>query len=157
MTTKTVIHPLDCDALRKGDVISQEQIEAIQAVRYADGLEAFAFAQMRLAQHIMLERRDLWVRSCGHELRVLTDAELVEYQQRRLEQNARDARTVATMTARVDAAQLTAAQKRRAECLGMMTALQALQASKTTREAQRRLAALDAPAEDAALPAGSSE
>ncbi len=65
-------HPLDFDALTKGDTIQRSTIEDI----YKPEKESeFRLACLRLAGRIESERRDLLVRHDGDCLRIMTDAE----------------------------------------------------------------------------------
>lgn len=81
------VHPLDFEALKKGDVISQQQIESIYQVQLVLDADRFRFKAMELMGEIESARDDLLCRIDGGTVRVMTDAEAEEVTWRRIEQS----------------------------------------------------------------------
>jgi hypothetical protein len=81
------IYPVDATALSKGDLISPEQIERCYGITRDDS--RYPFRQMELAKYVEKEKRlagdPVVVKSEGLGVRILTDAEAVEYTNRRYE------------------------------------------------------------------------
>lgn len=81
--------PLDYEALQKGDVITQERIEAIYQVRYQNDPKQFQFRAMSLIESIESERPDLLARVDGQTVRIMTDIEADEVTNDRIERHVR--------------------------------------------------------------------
>lgn len=78
------LHPLDFSKLEKGDVIPQELIERAYLINRDVNYDRFRFAQMDLVEQIETRRTDLWPRSQGASVLVMTDAEAEEYCKKRV-------------------------------------------------------------------------
>lgn len=108
-----MIHPLDFDALQKGQVIPRLVLERIFGFSQESKPAAYSFAVMGLIQHIERERQDLVCRGAnGFDIRIMHDAEACEYLHARLEQCAASIRRISGKRARIDTSQFTDTQKR---------------------------------------------
>ena len=70
-------HPIDCDTLNKGDVISVDVLQKI--TKKPQGSQEYAFKLMSLQSFIHDKRADLTVRIDHDTIRILTDKESSEY------------------------------------------------------------------------------
>lgn len=124
-----MIHPLDFEALIKGQTLLCAELEAIFGFRQGDKPDAYSFAVMGLMQQIERERQDLICRGANrYDIRILFDDEACEYLQRRLEQCAMSIYRISGKRARIDISKFTDTQKRlvdsqdrTAQGLAMMT------------------------------------
>jgi len=136
---------MDFEAIAKGDVIGQAQIEAISKIRYTEDPERYRIEQMRLIKQIEEHRPDLAVVTTKRVLRVLTDQELLDYRETRQERDVRSMRRNVELGARVDRANLNEIEVRRADCLDRHVAMAAIEAHRIMRESKSRIRELDGP------------
>lgn len=74
-------YPIDVGALKKGDLLSVEQLQTITGKKPADA-NSFAFAVLALREFIQ-ENTDFTVKMTTEGLRILTDSEASQYNHRR--------------------------------------------------------------------------
>lgn len=149
-----VVHPMDFEAVAKGDVIGQGQIELISQVRYTEDPERYRIEQMKLRSQIREHRPDLAVVTEKRCLRILTDVELPGYRQARLEHSVRALKTNVELGACLDRSKLTEIEQRRADCIDRHVAQAAIEAARVLRESRRGLLQLDGVADVARLSEG---
>lgn len=79
--------PIDFESLKKGDVITADELERI--FKATPGSKTYLFRMMSLKEKIEVERRKLHdpivVKECNNELHLLTDEQAVDYTDRECE------------------------------------------------------------------------
>lgn len=136
-------HPLDFEALKKGDSIGQAQIESIANLRFSDDPRRYSLEQLRLKEQIMEHRPDLVVVGSRNDLRILTDVEAISYCQARQEKDVRSIKRNVVIGGRVDRANLSDVEKRRADCLSVHVGMQAIEADRILRSSRTQMRLID--------------
>jgi hypothetical protein len=136
---ETDIHPLDFEALQKGDVIEQSTIEKAYAIRHDDDPDGYRVqGQLRLRAEILSHRGDLLVRTKGRGLVVLTDEQAEEYTVSRHAQLVGATLRNTSTRARIDRSGFDELQQRKAESWDRAMTAQAMDARKSLRAERRR-------------------
>jgi len=148
------MHPLDFEALHKGDIIGQTQIEAATNVRHSDDPDRYRIEVLQLARAIDDRRRDLVTKIDHRSIRILVDVEIGGYCKDRFEKDLRSMRRNVGLVGRVDRSNLTELEVRKVECLGNHIARAAIEADRVARDARRGLRELEAAPEKGELPSG---
>lgn len=106
-------HPIDFDALRKGDVITVEQLERITGYQY--GTRKFDLAVLALREQITRELHDrnypITVASENGSLKILTDEEAAAYNPQMFRHGFRKLLRAHRRLMNVDATQLNSEQR----------------------------------------------
>ena len=139
MTTRVETHPIDFEALRKGDFVSPETIELAFGCYRASNPNGYRFKVMELKGQIERKRGDL---KCAGELdglRVLHDHEVGDYLTNQIELARRRMSRNRDDFARVEISNLDDAQRRRLETQMLYAGSVALAANRAARETRRQL------------------
>ena len=107
--------PIDFEALAKGMVIDQKQIEAIYQHKAGADPDAFRLAQMRLVELIEKNRADLYPRIERHSIRIMTDKEAEEYNGARQRAHVRGIARDALRRGRINRSEFSDGERRAAE------------------------------------------
>ena len=81
-------YPLDLDALTKGQVLSQKELEQILGVKYSLGSTKWAFALMSL-QALIHDKTEMTCSIVGETIEILTDAKASDKNYQRVKHHAR--------------------------------------------------------------------
>lgn len=108
-----VFYPLDFDTLEKGTVIPREKVEEIMGVKFTSPRYQFKLmALVDMIQRGLKKRGLLWtVVIRGDQVRILTDAEAVEHNQKQTERGRRKMTRAFVRNRAVDVSQLSEEQK----------------------------------------------
>jgi hypothetical protein len=116
VSAKPKFHPIDVTTLKKGDWLSPEQCENIHGVLREEDPSGYAFANMSLRNKIEALSVDAdYPFSCGHRddgIRILTDAEALEEQKKRMRESIRKVKRARRLSDRNDLNNLTPEQRR---------------------------------------------
>lgn len=135
-------YPIDFDALKKGDVISEQQIKDI----FKPETETdYAFAILNLVGQIERERSDLYPVGRKGAIVILNDQEAHEHSVRRHAKLVGDMRRNARRRTRIDATEMTDASKRLVEHWDVQTAAQSMEAARRLKLSKREALLLTAP------------
>ena len=134
-------HPIDFDALRKGDVVAAEVIEEAMGISVTE--EQYRLAQMSLRDQIQRERPDLIARMRGKNIHVCTDEEADDYTWSSVEKAVRRIGRNAQLRGRIVRADFDDSRRRAAQTRDQAGTMLAIDSAKRTRKANRdaRLAA----------------
>lgn len=139
------IHPIDFEALAKGDVVTQGTVESASNVRHDEDPERYRLEMLKLRERIMSERTDLVVRCKGRALAVLTDQEAELYTVDRFGQLVSMTLRNTKTRARINREHFTELEKRKAESWDQVMTGQALEAAQALVRGRAREVALILP------------
>lgn len=135
----SMLWPLDFDALQKGDVISQERIEAIYRVKFSDA-DTYRLAVMKLVERIEAERSDLYPRTSKNTIVIMTDAEAEAYNCDRMKKHVEALQRDTRRRGRIERKEFDDAGRRAAESrdigYGALAAISARALRKANQEAK---------------------
>lgn len=135
------LFPLDFDALKKGEVITQERIETIYRVRELEDPEKFRLAQMKLVEQIEEHRFDLYPRMKKNTVIIMQDAEAEEYNCERMKKHVSSLQRDTRRRARIERKSFDEVSRRAAESrdigYGALAAVSARALRKANQEAKR--------------------
>jgi hypothetical protein len=146
-------HPLDYDALRKGDIIQTDVIVAWVKCTPADGSK-WNFGMLRVKDAVEAERTDLIARIDGDTVRILLDAEADQYLDERVRVAVASLGNVVRKRPRIDRESLSAAERQLAESRDRIAQATYFAATKA-RDRQLQIAGFVRPA--AVVTAGDDE
>jgi|GEM_PF-6592099 len=142
MVNESTQFPLDFSALAKGDVISEDQIRDIYNTKTD---QDHRLAAMSLREDIELARSDLYPVCKGRTIAILTDAEAHEHSVHRHGQLVQQMERTAKRRARIDASDMSEAERRLVEHWDQRMAAQAIQNRHALRQARQEALMLPAP------------
>lgn len=135
-------HPIDFSALQRGIWLEAEAIEKAMNVRR--GTDGFRLATLKLAGMIE-SQTDIVCRSEGDRLRLMTDAELLEWNWEQHRAAARKMARCASRVVLVRHSELSDAELRRARYQETTITFQAAQTTRQLRDVRRTMAAGSEP------------
>ena len=140
--------PLDFGSLKKGDVISQEQIESIYNMRFTDDQNRYRFNVMQLGSLIERERPgELLVRAEGLTLRIMGDKEADAVTHKRIVQAVGSIGRNAVRRAAIDRSEFSGEERKTAESRDVFATAIAISTKKQLQKARRDKLLLGEPEE----------
>lgn len=143
-TAEMELHPIDFEALQKGEVIPAQRLREIYGTEEETEL---AFKRMGLVQEIEMRRSDLYPVIRDECIVILTDHEAAEYSVKRHEQLVRGMQRNARRRSRIDSTEFSDAEKRSVEFWDQQIVAQSLGIQRQLRQAKRDLLLSAAPEE----------
>lgn len=140
--------PLDFAALEKGSEVPREKIEEIYQVRQAADPERFRLSQLKLVELIEQKRRDLYPRTRGDAIRIMTDREAEQYNGERHRAHVAGMVRDARRRGRIDRSEFTDAERRAAESRDLSFSAMALMSRRALQKAEREAKMLAARPEE---------
>ena len=142
------LHPLDYDALKKGDTLEREQLERIFNVRADDNPSSYAFAVLGLREQIEAHRDDLICRGHeGHGILIMHDREAEEYLRQRMYRLVQALERTSGKRVRIDRSEFDDAHRRASESLDQTFTAIALTSRRALIKGRRDAKLFGAPAE----------
>ena len=109
------LHPLDFQALRAGQLLTQKEVEDAVGVPNSEAsvpaYKKYRLKMLTLIQQIHTARQDLVAKNEGEGIRLLTDPEKVKYARKQGDIGVRKLGNAVKVNTRVDPKMLDAAQK----------------------------------------------